>query len=97
MLKRLVAICSVSRRIDYSRLKNLQVWWRVICVVHIAVNSWFLTARPALNMASQIKDMPSRVARDVWKLRANGCWGTPWTEKRLVASLTATLQSGIRF
>ena len=26
----------------------------------------------------------------------NGCWGTPWSEERLVASLTATPRSGVR-
>ena len=64
MLERLVMICSVFWRIDDSGLKNLQEWYgRNIYTVRIAVNRWFFTAGPALNMPCQEKDMPSRAAR----------------------------------
>ena len=64
VLERLVTICSAFWRIDGSGLKNLQEWYgRNICAVRIAVNRWFLTARPALNMPYQDKGMPSRAAR----------------------------------
>ena len=35
-------------------------------------------------------------ARGDWKLGVNGCRVTLWSEKRLVASSTATPQSGVR-
>ena len=51
-------------RTDVSEFKNLQAWYgRNIYAVRIAVNCWFLTARPASNMPCQDKDMPSRAAR----------------------------------
>ena len=59
-----MTICSVFWRIDDSELKNLQEWCgRNIYAVRIAVNRWFFTARPALNIPCQDKGMPSRVAR----------------------------------
>ena len=73
---------------------------------------WLFEARPALNMLCQNKShaieggsrlqegrmevMPSMTSRGDRKLGANGCWGTLCSEKRLVASLTATSRSGVR-
>ena len=39
---------------------------------------------------------PSMAARGDRILRANGCWGTLWSEERLVASLTATPRSRVQ-
>ena len=81
VLDRLVVICSVSWRIDYSGFKNLQQWYRRnIYVVRIAVNRWLFRARPALNMPCQAKGMPSTAARGDRKFGANGCWGASWSE-----------------
>ena len=63
MLEQLVAICSVFGGSDDSGSKNLQEWYRQnISAVRIAVNRWFFTARPVLNMTCQTKGMPSRAA-----------------------------------
>ena len=64
--------------------------------VRIAVNRWFFVTRPALNMPCHDKGMLSRATRGDLKLGANGCWGTRWSEERLVASLTATPKSSVR-
>ena len=48
------------------------------------------------SLCSQAEGMPSRAARGDRKLGASGCWGTPWSEERLVASLTAAPRSGVR-
>ena len=93
MWKRLVVICSLSWSIDYSGFKNLQERYRQN-TGRIAVNRWLFEARPALNMTCQDKGMPSRAARGDQKLDANGCWGKPWSEERLVASLTANPRNG---
>ena len=51
-------------RINDSRFKNLHEWYgRSIYAARIAVNHWFFTARPALNLPCQDKGMPSRAAR----------------------------------
>ena len=64
VLERLVTICSVFWRIDDSGFKNLQEWYgQNIYAVRIAVNRWFNTTRPALNMPCQDKGIPSRMAR----------------------------------
>ena len=64
VLERLVAICSILGGIDHSGFLNLQEWCgRNIYAIRIAVNRWFFTARPALNMSCQNKGMPSRAAR----------------------------------
>ena len=39
--------------------------------------------------------MPSKAAQGDRKLGATGCWGTLWSEERLVASLKATPRSGV--
>ena len=81
-MERLVAICSVFWRIGNSSFKNLQEWYRhIMYAVRIAVNSWFLTARPALNMPCQAKGMPPRAARGDRKLGAIGCRGASWSEQ----------------
>ena len=97
VLERLVTICSVFWRIDDSGFENLQEWYgRNIYAVRIEVNRWFFAAMPALNMPRQAKGVPSRAAQGDRKSGANGCWGTPWSDVRLVASLTATSRSGVR-
>ena len=73
---------------------------------------WLFEARPALNMlcqnkshaieggsvvqAGQTEATPLMAARGDKMSGANGCWGTLWSEERLVASLTATPRSGVR-
>ena len=69
---------------------------RNIYTVRIAVNRWFLTARPALNMPCQDKGMSSRAARGDRKSGVNSCWEKPWSEECLVANLTAPPRSGVR-
>ena len=87
MLGRLMTICKVFWRIDDSGLKNLQEWYgRKIYAGRIAVNRWFFTARPALNMPCQNKEgrtevMPSIAARGYTKLGVISCRGASWSEQ----------------
>ena len=69
-------------RIDDSVFKNFQKWYRrIIYAVHIAVNRWFFTARPTLNIPCQDKGIPSRAARGDRKSGANVCRGVSWSEQ----------------
>ena len=97
MWERLVAICSVFWRIDDSGFKNLQECYRQNnYAIHIGVNRLLFKARPALNMPSQDKGLPSRAARGDRKLGANDCRGSAWSEQLDGKELRRALWSAIR-
>ena len=97
MLERLVAICSVFWRIDDSGFKNLQEGYRQNSyAVRIVVNRLLFETKPALNMPSQDKGLPSRAARGDRKLGANGCRGSAWSEQLDGRELRRALWNAIR-
>ena len=102
MLERLGEAAAVFFKIDASLFN----------AVHITVNRWFFAARPvwkccatkshAVKSGSRLQKERTEVAplmaARVYRMSGStGCWGTLWSKERLVASLTATPRSGVRF
>ena len=80
VLERLVAICSIFWRIDYSGFKNFQERYRrTIYAVRVAVNRFFLRSgwfeMPCQAMGA------GRAARGDRKLGVNGCREALWSEE----------------